>query len=214
MSIVIRNLFFPKDKIFFKELKKLGLILNENSENMILLISSDHKNTRAEFLSKIKSNKSNSTLIYRKIFKELSKNLFTPYDREDIYRLSNSLRVLTNQIYKISRMLQVYNLSCSNNGIMQLSLQIKEIALLLVSSVNDLDDLKKSEKIIDQLQKINAIEHNVNTVYHKNLELLFHSELDFKELLKQNEVYQLMVKSINRFKDTRIEVESILVKYA
>jgi uncharacterized protein Yka (UPF0111/DUF47 family) len=214
MSIVIRNLFFPKDKIFFKELKKLGLILNENSENMILLISSDHKNTRAEFLSKIKSNKSNSTLIYRKIFKELSKNLFTPYDREDIYRLSNSLRVLTNQIYKISRMLQVYNLSCSNNGIMQLSLQVKEIALLLVSSVNDLDDLKKSEKIIDQLQKINAIEHNVNTVYHKNLELLFHSELDFKELLKQNEVYQLMVKSINRFKDTSIEVESILVKYA
>ena len=214
MSIVIRNLFFPKDKIFFKELKKLGLILNENSENMILLISSDHKNTRAEFVSKIKSNKSNSTLIYRKIFKELSKNLFTPYDREDIYRLSNSLRVLTNQIYKISRMLQVYNLSSSNNGIMQLSLQVKEIALLLVSSVNDLDDLKKSEKIIDQLQKINAIEHNVNTVYHKNLELLFHSELDFKELLKQNEVYQLMVKSINRFKDTSIEVESILVKYA
>ena len=214
MSIAIRNLFFPKDKIFFKELKKLGLILNENSENMILLISSDHKNTRAEFLSKIKSNKSNSTLIYRKIFKELSKNLFTPYDREDIYRLSNSLRVLTNQIYKISRMLQVYNLSCSNNGIMQLSLQVKEIALLLVSSVNDLDDLKKSEKIIDQLQKINAIEHNVNTVHHKNLELLFHSELDFKELLKQNEVYQLMVKSINRFKDTSIEVESILVKYA
>ena len=214
MSIAIRNLFFPKDKIFFKELKKLGLILNENSENMILLISSDHKNTRAEFLSKIKSNKSNSTLIYRKIFKELSKNLFTPYDREDIYRLSNSLRVLTNQIYKISRMLQVYNLSSSNNGIMQLSLQVKGIALLLVSSVNDLDDLKKSEKIIDQLQKINAIEHNVNTLYHKNLELLFHSELDFKELLKQNEVYQLMVKSINRFKDTSIEVESILVKYA
>lgn len=214
MSIVIKNLFFPKDKIFFKELKKLGLILNENSENMILLISSEDKNTRSELLIKIKSNKATSTLIYRKIFKELSKNLFTPYDREDIYCLSNSLRVLTNQIYKISRMLQVYNLNSSNNGIMQLSLQVKEIALLLVSSVNDLDDLKKSEKIIDQLQKINSIEHNVNTIYHKNLELLFHSELDFKELLKQNEVYQLMVKSINRFKDTSIEVESILVKYA
>ena len=214
MSIVIRNLFFPKDKIFFKELKKLGLILNENSENMVLLISSGDKDVRAELLSKIKSNKSNSTLIYRKIFKELSINLFTPYDREDIYCLSNSLRVLTNQIFKISRMLQVYNLGSSNNGIMQLSLQVKEIALLLVSSVNDLDDLKKSEKIIDHLQKINAIEHNVNILYHKNLEFLFQSELDFKELLKQNEVCQLIVKSINRFKDTSLEVESILVKYA
>ena len=214
MSIVIRNLFFPKDKIFFKELKKLGLILNETSENMILLISSGDKDVRAELLSKIKSNKSNSTLIYRKIFKELSVNLFTPYDREDIYCLSNSLRVLTNQIFKISRMLQVYNFGSSNNGIMQLSLQVKEITALFVSSVNDLDDLKKSDKIIDQLQKINSIEYNVNTMYHRNLELLFHSELDFKELLKQNEVYQLIVKSINRFKDTSIEVESILVKYA
>ena len=214
MSIVIRNLFFTKDKIFFKELKKLGLILNETSENMILLIGSDDKNIRVELLSKIKINKSNSTLIYRKIVKELSKNLFTPYDREDIYCLSNSLRVLTNQIFKISRMLQVYNFGSSNNGIMQLSLQVKEITALFVSSVNDLDDLKKSDKIIDQLQKINSIEYNVNTMYHRNLELLFHSELDFKELLKQNEVYQLIVKSINRFKDTSIEVESILVKYA
>jgi uncharacterized protein Yka (UPF0111/DUF47 family) len=214
MSIVIKNLFFPKDKIFFKELKKLGFLLNESLENMILLISSCDKDIRSELVGKIKSNKSNSTFIYRKIFKELSINLFTPYDREDIYCLSNSLRILTNHIYKISRMLQVYNLSSSNNGILQLSLQVKEIGLLLVSSINDLDDLKKSVKIIDRIQKINAIEHNVNNIYHQNLELLFQSEQDLKEILKLNEVLKLMVKSVNRSKVASVEVESILVKYA
>jgi uncharacterized protein Yka (UPF0111/DUF47 family) len=83
-----------------------------------------------------------------------------------------------------------------------------------VLSVNDLDDLKKSEKIIEQIQKINEIEHKVTILHHQNLELIFQSELDFKELLKLNEVNQLMVKSINRFKDTSLKVESILVKYA
>lgn len=214
MAILIKHLFFPKDKIFFSELKKLGSILTESSEYMILLLSSNDKGERTELVKKIKSNKTVSTNIYRNIFKKLSKNLFTPYDREDIYCLSNSLRILTNKIYKISRMLQVYNLNLTNEGIKHLSLQIKDVALLLVSSVNDLQDLTRSNKIIHQIQEINAIEHRIDLIYNQNLEKLFHSEKDVKEIIKQKEVYQYMVNSIRHCKEAASDVESLLVKYA
>lgn len=181
---------------------------------MILLLSSNDKGERTELVKKIKSNKTVSTNIYRNIFKKLSKNLFTPYDREDIYCLSNSLRILTNKIYKISRMLQVYNLNLTNEGIKHLSLQIKDVALLLVSSVNDLQDLTRSNKIIHQIQEINAIEHRIDLIYNQNLEKLFHSEKDVKEIIKQKEVYQYMVNSIRHCKEAASDVESLLVKYA
>jgi len=74
--------------------------------------------------------------------------------------------------------------------------------------------LKKPQKIMESIIKINSLENEADDLFDKNIKELFDTENDFKTLIRLREVYTLMEVTTDKFEDVSNVVETIIVKYA
>lgn len=91
---------------------------------------------------------------------------------------------------------------------------ILEAVLAVNEAVKELRNLKNTQKIIECVIKINAVENQADDIFDLCIEQLFDNENDIKTLIKKREIYQLMETVTDKCEDVGNVVESIVVKYA
>jgi uncharacterized protein Yka (UPF0111/DUF47 family) len=75
-------------------------------------------------------------------------------------------------------------------------------------------ELKRPEKIMESIVKINSLENHADNVFDKNIKHLFETENDFKTLIRRREVFTVMEIATDKFEDVANVIETIIVKYA
>ena len=148
------------------------------------------------------------------IFTELGKNFITPFDREDIHYLATAMDDVADYIYASCKKMQFHNVDPNDQGIQNLAEIIMQGSQEVGKAVMQLRELKRPEKIMESLVKINSLENHADNVFDMSIKNLFDNENDFKNLIRRREVYTVMEVATDKCEDVANVIETIIVKYA
>ena len=165
-------------------------------------------------VQEIKNKEHVGDVITHEIVSTLYKTFITPFDREDINTLAQSIDDVVDYMDKVGQSLKVYNLD-------KPYMPAKAIAEMLLACCCQLEKImpslrsSKALKNTEEYRKeINRLENQSDTIYRRSLGELFKESDDFKYIIKWREILSNLEEAVNRCEDVATVVEGIVVKYA
>lgn len=99
MALPFLKYFIPQDRLFFPLFDKAAANLAEGGKAIVQLVLATTPEEKTKWFREIERIEHVGDEITHEIFKELSKNFITPYDREDIHRLVSSIDDVLDYIH-------------------------------------------------------------------------------------------------------------------
>lgn len=206
--------FIPKDKKFFPLFEQAGENLIEMANLLDKLVNSTDPEEKSELTKVINDLEQKGDSLTHKIHLELGKNFITPFDREDIHALANSLDDVADYIYGAAKKIHLYKLYSTTEAMREITTLIVESCEQVHIVLLELKTLKNVRKIAEANIRINSAENKADDIYNNAVAKLFEHEKDAISLIKYKEVLSAMETATDRCEDVSDVFESILVKNA
>jgi uncharacterized protein len=210
----ILKIFLPKDRVFYNLFESVSEELVRMGEKLKETVNEPDFDIRAKYILELENMEHINDDHTHNIFTELGKNFITPFDREDIHELANSLDDISDYIYASAKKINFYRVNPNDIGFQKMADQIAIACVQIHNAVTELRNMKNMRKITDALVAINSIENQADDIYDMSIERLFATEQDAKEVIKKREIYQAMENVTDKCEDAANVIESIIVKYA
>lgn len=215
MASSIFSKLTPKEPKFFPLLISLSEVINEATDAMTEFINNYSPDTAEDYYKKIKEIERKGDALSNKVFDELNVTFITPFDREDIHHLANRMDDVTDYINSAAKRIFLYKPKKMPKAASELVKCIKEGAVYIDKSVNELNVLKKKIKHIKEYcYELHAIENKADDVYELFLIDLFENTKDGVELIKQKEIMYELEKATDAAEYVGKIIKTIIVKYA
>ncbi len=215
MASRILKFFLPKDKIFYNLFEEASSNLEILAKKLVSVMNEPDYSVRGVLVKEMEELEHLNDNITHNIFLELGRNFITPFDREDIHSLASALDDIADYMYASAKKINVYKIDPTEDTGMKKTADAILVAVLAVNqAVVELRNLKNTQKIIECVIKINSAENNADDLFDLSIEKLFDSNVDFKELIKKREIYQVLEIVTDKCEDAGNVIESIVVKYA
>ena len=201
--------FLPQKDKFYKLLSELAINVHEGTK--LLHDIMQNSDLLTENASKIHILENKCDELTHTIISELNETFVTPFDREDIYHLTNSLDDVIDSIDTIATRYGIYKPKQSFVFGPQLSGILLSQTEIIKQIVEHLSDNKQAmQKIIS----IRNLETEGDLVFKEALTNLFEKQDDVKELIKEKEILEITEKAVDRCQRVAIAIESIIIKNA
>ena len=210
----ILSIFLPKDRVFYSLFEQTASTIAEMGEKLNQFVFESDPGKRLALSKEIEALEQKNDNTTHQIFQELGKNFITPFDREDIHYLATAMDDVADYIHAACKKMQFHGIDPNEQGIQNLAELIKLCSAELGTAVMQLRELKRPEKIMESLVKVNSLENHADNVFDMSIKQLFEKEDDFKKLIIQREVYMVMETATDKAEDVANVIESIIVKYA
>jgi predicted phosphate transport protein (TIGR00153 family) len=209
------SIFSPKDVKFFPMLKETSGILVQSATLLRNLFASTDKNEIEKLCRLIKEEEAKGDKVTGRILKALNETFITPFDREDIDALADSLDDIIDIINSAAQKVVLYSPekmpSCTN----KLTEIIYKGVLEVQGAVEELENLKKTDVQFRQHYKeIKRLEEKADSVYENGTIDLFKADIKTVELIKLKEIIQELENAANKINHTGKVLKTIFVKYA
>lgn len=215
MASGILKFFLPKDKVFYNLFEEASGNLEILAKKLVSIMNEPEYSVRGVLVKEMEELEHLNDNITHNIFLELGRNFITPFDREDIHSLASALDDIADYMYASAKKINVYKIDPTEDTGMKKTADAILMAVLAVNqAVVELRNLKNTQKIIECVIKINSAENNADDLFDLSIEKLFDSNVDFKELIKKREIYQVLEIVTDKCEDAGNVIESIVVKYA
>jgi predicted phosphate transport protein (TIGR00153 family) len=210
----ILKIFLPKDRVFYQLFENVSEVLVKMGAKLKEVVNEPDFEQRAKLIKEIEDMEHTNDDFTHNIFTELGKNFITPFDREDIHYLANSLDDIADYIYASAKKINFYRVDPNDIGIQKMADLIAQGCTHVYKAVTELRNMKNLRQITDALVAINSIENQADDIFDTSIERLFATEPDAKEVIKKREIYQIMEVVTDKCEDAANVIESIIVKYA
>jgi predicted phosphate transport protein (TIGR00153 family) len=208
------NRFTPKEPKFFPLFKDMSQILLDASGLLVEYLRSERCG-ETSYYDKIKELERAGDQLSHKIFEDLDSTFITPFDREDIHSLANTLDDVIDGVNKSAKIVSLYNPKEMPESAIQLAELIKEAAEQISKAVDELDVLKKrSEKIKACCSALHDIENRADDVCDNFIKKLFSEEKDTVELIKMKGIINELERTTDTAEFVGKIIRTIIVKYA
>ncbi len=208
----IFSFLVPKDRKFFPLFNKAADNLVTTSELLIKLIRESDLEKRLEYSKAIKDAEHEGDLITKELLDELNGTFITPFDREDIHELIQTMDSVVDYIHTTSKRIHFYKLPFFPDEFVQIADCIhsanKEIQLVLRSVKNASDFGKHAESCI----RISNLESKVDDIYQRYLSELFEKETNAIDLIKKRDILASLEKAIDKCDDVANVFSTLMVK--
>lgn len=208
----IFQFFVPKDRKFFT-------LFDEQAANLVLIAEALNKLVNASSVEKqLELEKEIENLEHvldqcaHRIFLELGKTFITPFDREDIHRLTSSVDEIADYIHGASKRMGMYKIQKSTPAMIKLAELILQSTIELQKAIQELRNLKNLRNITDACVRLNSIENHADDIYDSAVADLFENEKDAIHLIKMKEVLSALETATDMAEDAANVLESIIVK--
>jgi len=212
------NTFFqklvPKDKKFFPMFEELASLVAMAASIMLEIFEHDDPVRQKDQLKQIKDLETKADDVAHGIFDELDRTFITPFDREDIHKLTSTLDSVLDLMNGISQRIRLYRPK-------DMPPEFKDIAKInlkgceqLKEAVGELGNMKKSNKILKICRKITEYETETDDLYHTIIANIFKKEKDAIELIKQKEILETLERTSDRIEDVSDVLKTIIIKMA
>lgn len=214
MSLSFLKIFVPQDKKFFVLFDKAALNLSEAGKAMSKLVLANTKEERQHSFREIEKIEHIGDEITHEIFRELSKNFITPFDREDIHRLVSAIDDIVDYIHGSSKRIELYKLTECTPEMIKLSELLQTQTEELRRIIYELKNMDKVRNISESLVLINSIENHADDIFDNAVARLFENETNAIEIIKQKEILSALETATDMCEDAANVIDSIIVKMA
>ncbi|MBA3648518.1 MAG: DUF47 domain-containing protein [Chitinophagales bacterium] len=204
----------PKDKKFYPLFERAAANLKECANNLYLAVTASSPDRRIEYMRKVAQLEHTGDEIAHEVFSELGKNFITPFDREDIHRLTSHMDDVLDYIHGASKRMELYRITNFSPDIVKLAELIQTGSNELYIAVMELRNLKNLRRITDACVRINSIENHADDIFDKAVANLFETEKNAIELIKMKEILQALETATDKCEDCANVLESIIIKSA
>jgi uncharacterized protein len=150
----------------------------------------------------------------RLLYKELGRNLITPFDREDIHYLATDINNIARNVLHVTKQIRNYQIE-SSDGITEHIVKQYDLAIgMLAQILSKLNDVKGLVKLASICTSIRRILSECDVLLDKKIEILLKEEKNEIQLIKMMEHYESLHKLLEKIGDTTNVCDSIIIKYS
>jgi predicted phosphate transport protein (TIGR00153 family) len=191
-----------------------------SSKNMVraaqslkdLIYSWDSIDQKLEEMDKIEHQ---GDTITHEIMFQLNRSFITPFDREDIGLLANSLDDVTDLIQATADTMVLYKVKEPGK-------RARELADIIVQITTEVENVMPGlrhhnanlEKILNSCVEINRLENVADKIYRTALKELFEDSNDIADIIKWREIYEHMESATDMCEDVANVIEGVALKHA
>jgi predicted phosphate transport protein (TIGR00153 family) len=148
------------------------------------------------------------------IFQELGRSFITPFDREDVHKLTSSIDNVLDFINSTCQRIKRFQPRELGPDFVQLSEIILEATKEIHKAIIELNNLKNPKAIEQACTRINSLENAADEIYHSAISRLFANEKDAIELIKKKEIIEALEKASDKAEDVSDVLKTIIIKAA
>ena len=211
---IIRKILLPKEEKFFPMFEDMAELISKAAHLLARIIDHNEPSKQEETFREIKLLETKADDIVHQVFDTLNTTFITPFDREDIQRLTSKMDDVLDYINATSQQIKLYKPK-------KLVPQFRELCLVVVRgceqirvAVLELHNLKNPAKINNACVKINELENIADDIYHQLISELFDTETDPIELIKNKEILESLETTTDRIEDVSDILKTIIIKSA
>jgi len=202
----------PREKKFF-------ILFEQSAQNVVKIAQQlkDLVNTWEnvkERVGVIASLEHEGDAITHQIVAELHRTFVTPFDREDIALLAESLDDVTDFIHSAADAMLIYKVERPTDKAKELTDILLQAVLEVQKGVSEIHGRIDRDKLLKLCVEINRLENVGDNVYRSAIAELFVNSADFAYLIKWREIYEDIETAIDRCEDVANILEGVALKYA
>jgi len=203
----------PKEEKFFQFLTNLSELVRDAAELIVQAI--DERERLSEILDSIDKVEQNGDAIVIQALEKLNKTFITPFDREDIFALVQTLDDIVDGAKSLIEKLYLYNVGEAPAGVHELAALAQRCAKQVDKGIDGLSELKKQRlKLEVRCRRIAEMEMEGDKIYRQEMARLFRECSDPVEIIKWKEILENFEYIIDRAEDIANALKKVLLKYA
>ncbi len=202
----------PKEGKFFKLFGESAQNATEIAQKLKELLQNwDHIEDRVASIADLEHKGDNIT---HQIATELHRTFVTPFDREDITALAQSLDDVTDFIHSAADFMFLYRVEQPTQRAKELADVIVEITAEVQKAVSQLTKHIDQRQMLKHCVEVNRMENVADRIYRSALAELFANSTEVPLLIKWREIYEHMETVTDRCEDVANVLEGVALKYS
>jgi predicted phosphate transport protein (TIGR00153 family) len=202
----------PKDRKFFPLFTQAAENMVLTSELLLKLIRENDIEKREEYIAAIKETEHVGDAITRTLLDELNATFITPFDREDIHELAQTMDSVVDYIHTTSKRIHHYKVNILPAEFVIIADLIHDANKEILNIVRGMKDVGGLMKYKQACIRISDIESDVDDIYQAYLADLFENEPNAIDLIKKRDILASLEKAIDKCDDVGDVFSSIMVK--
>ncbi|CUH94611.1 hypothetical protein P22_0677 [Propionispora sp. 2/2-37] len=203
----------PKEEKFFQLLSEQAKLVQKSAD--ILSLAMHEQDKIVELMGLIDSVEKEADNIVDKVTAKLQKTFITPFDREDIFTLTQKLDDVVDSIKGIIERMHLYNVGTTTTGVQGLTELVVKSAKQIEKAVSYLDDVKKSHlKLEARCSRLMELEAEGDRLYREEMGKLFRDCKDPIEIIKWKEILTNLEDVLDLSEDIADSLKKVVLKYA
>jgi len=204
--------FIPQEQAFFGLFEQSARNMVETARSLQRLVKT-YTNV-PENVAEITELEHQGDLITHQIIAQLHRTFVTPFDREDIALLAQSLDDVTDFIHAAADSIFIYKVKCPAPRAIELADIIVQATIEVEKVMPQLRHRAKLKEILPRCVEINRLENMADRVFRVAMGELFDDSLDIASVIKWREIYQYMESATDRCEDVANVLEGVALKHA
>ncbi len=147
------------------------------------------------------------------ILRELRQTFVTPFDREDIALLAESMDDVADLIHAAAEAMLLYEVDRPDDKVRELAHVIVLITAEIDHAMPDLQNGIDQRQILERCKEINRLENLADSIYRQALAELFEKTNDISYVIKWREIYKHMETATDKCEDVSNVLEGIALKF-
>ncbi len=204
----------PQEDKFFILMRALSVEAQTGAVLLKQFIDQPDAAARTGIGQRIAACKAESKRLLEQITREVSLSFITPFDREDIQEFSAHLYKIPKTIDKIRERLDLHGIkSDAGDFTRQIDLIVQE-ATAMQDIVEALTHKGAAKTILDKVAVLHDLEGHGDTVLGELLVNLFNDNGDVRDMLLRKDIYDMLEKVLDRYRDAAAVALQIVLKHS
>jgi uncharacterized protein len=205
----------PREGRFFEYFDRHATLVLEGSTVLAELLKDyENRDARGQRIARIEELEHAADRITRDTVGLLHATFITPFDREDIHRLISRMDDVLDLIQDTAEALDLYDIQQVTREACDLADLLRECCVRMQGAARILSSSTAQATALRLCNEIDGLESQADRVLRAAISKLFRQDIDVRQLLKIEAVYQLLESATDRCEDVANVIEGVLLEHA
>lgn len=210
MSILSR--FAPKSGKFFESFSEATANLVTMSSKLKELAATKDQHIIEGLVREIRDLEHVGDDITHTLFRELSSNFITPFDREDIHLLASTLDDVADHINGTASRIVLYKYEQFDQAFYSLTNVLHRQTQEIDQALHSLRNMRNVQRIREAIVRLNDLENEADSIFDLAIARLFAEEKNAIEMIKKKEILSVLEAATDKCEEVANVLETILMK--
>ena len=204
--------FLPEEAKFFDFINAASEASHWAAELLQELLKATNRDQRQSLVERIRDAEHDGDKAMKDMADALDQTFVTPFDREDLYTLTNKIESVSDIISATATHISVHQMDSIPDGSRELGELIVKCTQQSRDAARLLNDHGQADKVRAACRSLHYLEHEADIIFRMRLGDLFAREKDAIQLIKHKEFLEGLENTVDQCAMVGNAMEAILIK--